>query len=48
MKDCRPVSVSITRDSAGRFHLRVSGLRGEVIADSLAEVMAAAYRCSRA
>ena len=48
MKNYRPVSVSIARDSAGRFHLRVSGLRGEVIADSLAEVMAAAYRCSRA
>ena len=38
----RSVSVSVTRDCEGRYHLRVIGRRGEVIAASLAEAMAAA------
>ena len=33
----------ITRDSRGRYHLTVRGVPGEVIAVTLAAVMAAAY-----
>ena len=40
----RLVPVSITRDSLGHYHLRVSDKKGEVITGSLAEVMAEAYR----
>ena len=43
----RSVSVSFTRDCEGRYHLRVIGRRGEVIAASLAEAMAAAYGSRR-
>ena len=41
------VSVSATRDCDGRYHLKVIGRRGEVIAESLAEAMAAAYGVRR-
>ena len=43
MKNYRSVSVSVTRDSEGRYHLRVIGRQGEVITATLGEAMAAAY-----
>ena len=44
MNRTEPVRVCrITRDSRGRYHLTVIGVPGEVVAGTLAAVMAAAY-----
>ena len=44
MNRTAPVRVcKITRDSRGRYHLTVIGVPGEVVAGTLAAVMAAAY-----
>ena len=44
MNRIEPVRVCrITRDFRGRYHLTVRGVPGEVVAATLAAVMAAAY-----